>query len=98
MPHYLLEYDLAPTYETGRSAHRSAHLSLAWQSAEAGKLLIGGALSEPFDRAHLIFTSEEAARTFALEDPYVLHGLVLSWRIRIWNTVVGAEASTPIRP
>lgn len=98
MPHYLLEYDLAPTYESGRAAHRGVHLRLAWEAADRGELLMGGALSEPFDRAHLVFTSEEAARTFAEHDPYVSHGLVTAWRIRVWNTVVGAMASTPLRP
>lgn len=98
MPHYLLEYDLAPTYETERTTHRGVHLRLAWEAADRGELVLGGALSEPFDRAHLVFASEVAARAFAEGDPYVQHGLVVAWRVRVWNTVVGAHASTPIRP
>jgi hypothetical protein len=32
------------------------------------------------------------AETFAKTDPYVLNGLVSSWRVREWATVVGEQA------
>jgi hypothetical protein len=35
---------------------------------------------------------------FAVTDPYVLGGLVTRWQIREWTTVVGEEASAPVRP
>jgi len=38
------------------------------------------------------------ASRFAEADPYVLHGLVLRWRVRPWTTVVGAEAASPVHP
>lgn len=96
--HYLLIYDLAPDYLQRRAGFRNEHLNLAWQAHERGELVLGGALGEPTDRAVLLFTSELAAEQFASADPYVLHGLVTRWRVRPWNTVVGADAATPVRP
>jgi hypothetical protein len=33
------------------------------------------------------------AEAFAAADPYVTNGLVSSWRVREWTTVVGATAA-----
>ena len=38
-----------------------------------------------------------AAEDFAKNDPYVTNGLVERWEVRKWNTVVGANAATPVR-
>lgn len=98
--HYLLIYDLAPDYMERRPAFRTEHLRLAWQAADAGRLVLGGALAEPTDRSILLFTgdSPQAAEAFARADPYVVNGLVRSWSVRPWTTVVGAQAATPVRP
>ena len=92
--HWLLLYDLAPDYLERRETHRAEHLRLANDAHRNRDLLLAGALPDPFDTALLLFTNEAAARAFAEEDPYVLHGLVTAWQIRKWNTVVG-EGSTP---
>ena len=39
-----------------------------------------------------------AAEAFATSDPYVTNGLVTSWRVRHWTTVVGPLAAQPIAP
>ncbi len=39
----------------------------------------------------------ETAERFAQADPYVAGGLVKSWRVRPWNTVVGDQAANPLR-
>jgi uncharacterized protein len=98
--HYLLIYDLAPDYLERRGEFRGVHLSLAWAAHERGELLLGGALTDPADGAVLLFQGDSpaAAESFAQADPYVAHGLVLRWRVRPWNTVVGDQASTPVRP
>lgn len=98
--HYLLTYDLAPDYLERRGEFRDEHLKLAWDAQERGEILIAGALSEPADTALLVFSGDtpEAAERFAKADPYVAHGLVKSWRVRRWNTVVGADACNPVRP
>ncbi|HLX30925.1 MAG TPA: YciI-like protein [Casimicrobiaceae bacterium] len=95
--HYLLIYELAPDYLERRGAFRNGHLRLAWQS---DALVLGGALADPTDRAMLLFEgdSPDVARRFAEADPYVANGLVRSWEVRPWTTVVGKFAATPVRP
>lgn len=97
--HYLLFYDLAPDYLERRGRFRNAHLELAWQAAERGELVLGGALADPADGAVLLFQGDSpaVAERFAAIDPYVKNGLVRGWRVRHWNTVVGETAATPVR-
>lgn len=98
--HFLLIYDVAPDYLARRGEFRNAHLQLAWDAHARGELLLGGALADPADGAVLLFQGEtaEAAERFARADPYVANGLVQSWRVRTWTTVVGAGAASPVRP
>ncbi len=97
--HYLLFYEYVPDYLERRIPLRSAHLSLAWQAVERGELLLGGVMEGTPEGALLLFRAESAAtvEAFVAQDPYVLHGLVRSWRIRTWNTVVGEAAANPVR-
>ena len=98
--HYLLFYELAPDYLERRGTFRNEHLTLAWQAHERGELVLAGALAEPADRAVFMFQGDSpaAAEQFAAGDPYVLNGLVARWSVRPWTTVVGAMASSPVRP
>ena len=98
--HFLLFYDLADDYLERRGEFRDAHLKLAWEARERGEIVIAGALADPADCAVLMFQgdSPEVAVRFAKADPYVVHGLVSSFRVRQWNTVVGDAATTPVRP
>ncbi|HWK36132.1 YciI-like protein [Sphingomonas sp.] len=98
MAHALLFYDLAPDYLERRAALRDAHLALAWDAADRGALILGGALDDPVDGAVLLFRDRAAAEAFAAADPYVTAGLVTAWRVRSWATVVGATAAAPVRP
>jgi uncharacterized protein len=97
--HYLLMYELADDYVERRPEHRSAHLALAWAAAERGELLLAGAIADPVDNALLLFQGDSpaAAEAFARADPYVQSGLVKQWRVRPWQTVVGEQASNPVR-
>ncbi len=98
--HYLLIYQLSPDYLARRGEFRNAHLQLAWAAQAAQDLILGGALGDPADQAMLLFQGDTpaAAERFARSDPYVANGLVLSWSVRPWNTVVGDQASHPVRP
>ncbi len=98
MMHFLLIYQLADHYLERRGDYREAHLRLAWEAADRGDLMLAGALETPVDQAMLLFHDQVAARAFAEADPYVRHGLVTSWSVRRWNTVVGPQAATPVRP
>lgn len=98
--HYLLIYDTAPDYLSRRAAFRDVHLALAWQAVDRGELLLGGATSDPPDGALLLFKcdSPDVPTAFAKADPYVRNGLVTAWHVKPWTTVVGAQATTPVRP
>ena len=74
-------------------AHQAAHRAHVFAAVERGELLLGGPLAEPTDGANvLLFQSDtaEVAEAFAKADPYVQHGIVNRWRVRPWQTVVGA--------
>jgi len=99
MAHFLLIYEFSADYLERRGAFRGAHLGYAWAAAERGELVLAGALADPADRGILLFEGEDPAvvEAFAAADPYVIAGLVLSWRVRRWTTVVGDAAATPVR-
>lgn len=97
--HYLLFYDVAPDYAQRRTEFRAVHLDHAWKAQERGELVLAGALADPVDGTILLFKGDSplAAQEFARSDPYVVNGLVKRWWVREWTTVVGADASTPVR-
>ena len=97
--HFLLMYDLADNYLERRGEFRDAHLKLAWEAQERGEIIVAGALADPFDMAVLMFQGEspEVAEQFARADPYVTHRLVIGYKVRQWNTVVGTQANSPMR-
>jgi hypothetical protein len=98
MKHWLLLYEVAPDYLIRREAFRAAHLDHAKRAVREGSLMLGGALADPSDGAVLLFAAKDGspAETFARQDPYVLNGVVTSWRVRAWNTVVGSTAADPL--
>jgi uncharacterized protein len=93
-------YDVAPDYLERRGEFRGAHLALGWAAVGRGEMVLGGALNDPTDGAVLLFKGDSpaVAEAFAAADPYVLNGLVKEWRVRPWATVIGADASNPVRP
>jgi uncharacterized protein YciI len=97
--HYVLIYELSDDYLERRGEFRNEHLNLAWEAHKSGNLVTGGALQNPADKAYLLFEgdTDEAAKNFAETDPYVKNGLVKSWSVRPWMTVVGDMASNPVK-
>ncbi|WP_337342206.1 YciI-like protein [Pseudoxanthomonas sp. CCNWLW206] len=98
--HYVMIYDCAPDYLTRRAEFRAEHLKLAWEAHARGELVLAGAMDDPLDGALLLFQCDSPAipEAFAKADPYVRNGLITKWRIRTWHTVVGTDATQPIRP
>ncbi|MEM9234014.1 MAG: YciI-like protein [Pseudomonadota bacterium] len=96
--HYILTYELSDDYLDRRGGYRAEHLGLAKLYAEDGRLVLGGALVDPADKAVLVFKGpdDSAARAFVEADPYMANGLVKSWSIREWMTVVGGDAACPV--
>lgn len=89
----ILEYTLAEDYLQRRTPYRAEHLALLEQAHRAGGLVLAGAMSDPADRALLVWRDVDPAtlERFAAGDPYVVNGVVVSWRVRPWNVVVGAD-------
>jgi uncharacterized protein len=98
--HYLLFYELSSDYLQRRPAFREEHLKKAWQASARGELVLGGALADSVDQAVLLFKAEsrQVVENFATTDPYVLNGLIKRWYVREWTTVVGENATTPVKP
>jgi len=98
MKHFLMFYELADDYLARRSQYREIHLKKAWESHARGELILGGALADPVDSAVLLFAADSRAvpEEFAKSDPYVINGVVKSWRVREWTTVVGPGALTKV--
>src|SRR5262245_60410075 len=96
--HYLLFYDAVENYEERRKPFREAHLKYARAAVARGELVLGGALADPVDGAVLLFrgASPDVARAFAAGDPYVVNGVIKSWRVREWTTVVGDDAEVKV--
>jgi uncharacterized protein YciI len=97
--HYLLFYDYSPDYLERRGQFRGEHLKLAWAAAERGELVLGGVLADPVDTGVLLFAgdSPDVVERFVAADPYMANGLVVSYRVRRWDTVVGELAANPVR-
>jgi hypothetical protein len=100
MSHFLLFYDFVDDYLERRGQFRDEHLKAAWASVDRGEMVLAGALADPADTGLLLFDSEtpEAAEAFARADPYVVNGLVKSWKVRKWTTVVGHDAGMKVMP
>ncbi len=98
MKHFVLIYDVVDDYVERRVPFRAEHLALAQAAKRSGDLFLAGAFSNPVDGALLVFQGETsaAAEAFAQADPYVKNGLVKSWRIREWTTVVGDAATVKL--
>jgi hypothetical protein len=96
--HFLLIYHFVPDYIERRAEFRSHHLTLAAAATDAGDLILGGALTDPFDTGLLLFLSidKSTADAFAQADPYVTNGLVERYEVRHWTTVAGALAAEPV--
>ena len=98
MKHFVLLYDYVPDFRERRAAHRPAHLDLCKASIAQGGLQLGGAFADEPPMGMLLFKGETpaVAEDFARADPYVSNGVVTSWRVREWVTVVGPEALTKV--
>lgn len=94
--HSILFYETGDDFIRRRAEYRAEHLDLARRAYERGELVLAGALTDPADGAVLVFRGPAAAaEAFARADPYVKYGLVKSWRVRKWTTVIGEGASAP---
>jgi uncharacterized protein len=78
-------YDVAPTALPKLKEHFPAHRARLEEFHARGVLLAAGPLGNPPESAMGIFTSREAAEEFIKGDPFVINGLVSTWRVLEWN-------------
>jgi uncharacterized protein YciI len=84
----LMFYDLAPGGLGRVSANLSAHQARLHEFHARGTLLMAGPLGNPPEGALGVFTSRDEAEAFIQADPFVLNGVVGSWRLVDWHEVL----------
>lgn len=98
--YYALFYSVVDDFIARRAPYRNEHLRLAQEAHRRGELRLADALSDPADRALLIFRvpDKSVVEDFARNDPYVLNGLITHWEVRPWTVVIGVESTEARRP
>lgn len=81
---YVVFYESADDVREKAPLHFAAHSARWNEFAAAGTLLMIGPFANPADGAMGVFTTREAAESFATGDPFVIHGVVKNWRITEW--------------
>lgn len=97
--HYLLFYDKAPDYAARQAPLTAAHLAYLQVAVRQGTLILGGSLADPVDGSAVLLIKADslaAVEALAAADPYVGGGVVCRWRVRTWQTVLGAGAEVPL--
>ena len=83
---YVVFYESADDVAEKAPAHFAAHCARWAEYAERGELELIGTFADPQkDGTMAVFTTRSAAEEFVEGDPFVLHGVVRSWRILEWN-------------
>ena len=97
MKHFALIYDMVENFVERRKPYREAHLQHINAAHGSGLIMMAGPLGDPPDGGLLIFRAESSApvEEWVRADTYVTNGIVVSWRVRPWNLVIGADPSTP---
>ncbi|HVA26920.1 MAG TPA: YciI family protein [Candidatus Baltobacteraceae bacterium] len=85
---YALLYESADDVRTKAPLHFAEHRAHWRAYQDDGTLLMVGPFSNPDDGAMAIFTTREAAEAFAASDPFVLNGVVKSWRVAEWMEAI----------
>jgi hypothetical protein len=85
---YVLFYESSPEGIAKATTYAAQHR--AWWDAflSDGTLLMIGPFSDPSAGAMGVFTTRNAAESFAAGDPFVLNGVVKCWSVREWMEAV----------
>jgi uncharacterized protein len=84
----VLLYESAEGVREKAPLHFAAHRARWQEFLDQGTLLQIGTFSD-LEGSMAVFATREAAEEFAQTDPFVLNGVVRSWRIREWNEAIG---------
>jgi uncharacterized protein len=83
----VLFYDYVGDILERREPFRAEHLGAIRAGQDDGRILLAGPLGDPPHGAAIVFADQAAAEAFAQSDPYVVNGLVTSWRVEPWTLV-----------
>ena len=90
---YVVLYESADDVASTAPAHFPAHVARYQAFVARGELLMIGTFADPQQNGSMgIFSSRAAAEEFARGDPFVLKGVVRSWRLLEWNEVLVVDA------
>ena len=81
---YVAMYDIAPDGLSKVMTHFPAHRARLDEFHARGLVIAAGPLGNPPEGAMGIFTTRDAAEEFVKEDPFVVNGVVGTWRIVEW--------------
>jgi uncharacterized protein YciI len=87
VPKYVLQYVSAEDVRTKAPIHFGAHKARWHEFLDQGTLLMIGTFTD-LEGSMAVFSTREAAEEFARSDPFVLNGVVSSWRVREWNEAI----------
>lgn len=85
---YVLFYESADDVLQKAPVHGAAHRAWWNRFLADGSLLMIGPFANPKDGAMGVFKTRESAEAFAAGDPFVLNGVVKSWRIAQWMEAI----------
>ncbi len=89
---YVLYYQSSPEVATKAPLYVAAHRARWQEYLSNGTLLMIGPFANPQEGAMGIFTTRQAAESFAEGDPFVLNGAVSHWVVREWMEAIVPEA------
>ena len=100
MPHYLLRYRYVDGIDAKRGPYRDEHLKRFWVEVDAGRVLLGGGAGDPVSEGIIVWSVDDpqVIHEFVEGDPYTTAGLVTSYDVVPWRTVIGDIADNPLRP
>lgn len=92
---YVMTMESVPDFGSLAGQYFEAHLAHLKDFHERGLVLLMGPFEEPYNGEALgVFPSREAAEQFVAGDPFVLHGVIKSYKIRPWKENLQPEPTT----
>ena len=87
---YVVLYESGPDVLELAPVHMAAHTVHYEDFAARGLLLAVGTFEQPEVNGSMsVLTTREAAEGFASADPFVVHGVVRSYRVLEWRNMLG---------
>ena len=87
---YVVLYESGPDVLERAPVHMAAHVAHYEGFATRGLLVAIGTFEQPEVNGSMgVLTTRAAAEEFAVADPFVVHGVVRSYRVLEWRDVLG---------